>query len=824
MEGKLQLTGFFLLQVCCIFITATGTIHQLLSNGDFETDKLLVHENGGTLLNYVPSKWSSGFGVSLISSKLFPKYKQGNGDDEIFLAMETASGFISEQLVSKKGDLLTLKFSSYSYCITTECAINGLAIYAGSTPYSRANNEMITDTLVVYDSLNTEKDQWVQHTIQFTSPADTFYLSINAFTEGHRSSGVILDDVACYSDSNTYSVTPQTSHLATTTTAAAASTAPASVAETQSTDATQISTAATAAGQTTQSQAVAPVQSTSTSAVAPALTSSLSPAVLVTSPLKSSKPEPTTKQDDSSSKEAQVKQDPTPPKDAPAPLKVKPGPPICIVPIQLLDKWGDGWDEAAVAATDVSKVIGSSGHELTDSGVARLWPVLLEDKGKYVTDATILLNNDGNVSTLKIVSLTSSRTPAELWEVLWSVSIGGSLYFGSYKTIMTLQCVNKTAAVKSILNGVTHTPCALCPRVEKPLGLSAPFVPPSPAKAPPAPPQPAGRRLLGGPAKPAPLTALTFRIENSFGRGWYNSSVEATEYFISDASRTSLVTSGTLCGPRVRDQCQEKLPDGDYVFRVTGNLDDFDDEQSWEFCGVEGVAQQELSFQISKGRCLPKNLTSAILPKQPKPKPAPKGNSVEDSISGYTKLSSNHTGEVVYAVSQTTSTFSVDSSSSPSLKFDDGEQYKVTEQEESTSSQQSATALSASIEAHYRLLAAEVTLIDCILGVGLILLAVMMFLTVRRRQQHYCSSASSGRGNRGTGSEPSRSRTTAASPARDSDGKRVSFRLVPGGADPAPMAPPHTGKYPRVKRAAIDEDLMDLSSNSNTELIPDLSL
>lgn len=803
-----------------VSLTASGSIHQLLSNGDFETDKSVVHENGGTLLNYVPSSWSSGFGVSLISSKLFPKYKQGNGDDEIFLAMETASGFISEQLESKKGDLLTLKFSSYSYCITAECATNGLAIYAGSNPHSRANTEMDSDSMIVYDALNTEKDVWVQHTIQFTAPMDIFYLSINAFTEGHRSSGIILDNVACYSDMETYSVSTQTTPHTT-----------------ASTTTTTTITSSKGVGQPTATKQPAQVTTANTQSVQSSVISASVPLASISKPgtivegLPLDKVESANKLDTLAVPEPAgqgpiinpgpieqglfVKQEPNEQefanvKPVPAGLKPRPGPPICTVPVQLLDKWGDGWDEAKLVVSGVSKVIGSSGNELTDSGVARLWPLLLEDKGKYATEANLILNYDGNVSSIRVVS-PDLHVPAELWEVLWSVSIGGSLYFGSHKTTMTLQCVNKSATVRSILNGVTHTPCIVCPKLEKPV-LSAPFVPlpPSSAKTAPSPPKLA-RRLLGGPVKPPPLTALTFRVENSFGRGWYNSSVEATEYFISDASRTVLVTSGTLCGPKVRDQCQEKLLDGSYVFRVSGNLDAFEDEQSWEFCGVEGIAQQELTFQISKGRCIPGNLTSAVLEKKRKPKPEPKKFSLEDSISGYTKFVSNLTGEAVYAVSH--STLSADSSSSPSLKFDDGQQYQVSES--SSSEQQNAKTLSSNIEAHYRFLVAEVTLVDSILGVGLIVLTIMMVLTIRRRQQQYVRN-----------SNISNKTVCANSTRGDSVGenRRVSFRVLPVGADPKPMAPPHTGKYPRVKRAAIDEDLMDLSSSSSMDLIPDLNL
>jgi hypothetical protein len=78
------------------------------------------------------------------------------------------------------------------------------------------------------------------------------------------------------------------------------------------------------------------------------------------------------------------------------------------------------------------------------------------------------------------------------------------------------------------------------------------------------------------------------------------------EYIISTIDRVHDLRRGTLCGVD-EDVCEEKLPDGKYIFRVTGalSLTDTQNTTKWEFCHREGTSQEELEFKLIKGRCFP---------------------------------------------------------------------------------------------------------------------------------------------------------------------------------------------------------------------------
>lgn len=101
-------------------------------------------------------------------------------------------------------------------------------------------------------------------------------------------------------------------------------------------------------------------------------------------------------------------------------------------------------------------------------------------------------------------------------------------------------------------------------------------------------------------------------LRSSEGYGWVVSdSPSETYYSISDITRSTLYVEGTLSGPYIKDICLEKLEEGDYIFRVGGNNDDYRALNSWEFCGVTGIAQQELKFNWENGECTPGAVTNA---------------------------------------------------------------------------------------------------------------------------------------------------------------------------------------------------------------------
>lgn len=104
-------------------------------------------------------------------------------------------------------------------------------------------------------------------------------------------------------------------------------------------------------------------------------------------------------------------------------------------------------------------------------------------------------------------------------------------------------------------------------------------------------------------------TLIVLRSEE--GYGWnVDDSPANTYYSISDISRTALISEGTICGSYIKEICLEKLEDGEYIFRVGGNGDDYKGINSWEFCGLTGGAQQELKFSWEDGECTAGELRS----------------------------------------------------------------------------------------------------------------------------------------------------------------------------------------------------------------------
>ena len=72
-------------------------------------------------------------------------------------------------------------------------------------------------------------------------------------------------------------------------------------------------------------------------------------------------------------------------------------------------------------------------------------------------------------------------------------------------------------------------------------------------------------------------------------------------YYISNDADGSIVSEGTLCRGD-NSTCTNELKNGNYVFRVGGHAKG---DETWEFCGVEGIVGEELSFIIAGGSCLP---------------------------------------------------------------------------------------------------------------------------------------------------------------------------------------------------------------------------
>jgi len=102
---------------------------------------------------------------------------------------------------------------------------------------------------------------------------------------------------------------------------------------------------------------------------------------------------------------------------------------------------------------------------------------------------------------------------------------------------------------------------------------------------------------------PAVNVAVTMFSDE--GDGWFQTNYHGARWYIFDAVRTHVFFSGTLCDG-FNGRCKICLGDGSYVYRVTGfGRDDEDFDRVWDFCGVTGTYQEELTFHIKKGKCYP---------------------------------------------------------------------------------------------------------------------------------------------------------------------------------------------------------------------------
>ena len=87
---------------------------------------------------------------------------------------------------------------------------------------------------------------------------------------------------------------------------------------------------------------------------------------------------------------------------------------------------------------------------------------------------------------------------------------------------------------------------------------------------------------------------------------WYSLSGYGTFYDISSSDGQTLLYSGSLCGDGANGKCNIVLPAGNYVWRVSGALDDHQDMVAWDFCDVYGGSTTEVTFTIdAAGSCAP---------------------------------------------------------------------------------------------------------------------------------------------------------------------------------------------------------------------------
>jgi len=322
-----------------------------------------------------------------------------------------------------------------------------------------------------------------------------------------------------------------------------------------------------------------------------------------------------------------------------------------IFKVRLGDKFGDGWDGASLSFLtrdyNESYVVGDMDYRDLDANF-RAAPAI-GDKAfeggvecHDYEDAIYFAMVVGENNTL----LSNDEAPVQAWEIYWQIDINGTIYHGGWNTRMAFTCDGNYTLIESWSENLLET-LGSCPECQHP-------------KPKPKPKSRGGdddsrrggdddsRRILGADddgkkgGKPKPKPPLKYwpvpvkLMDVTDKDGWFlPDTLGYAEYTISDASRMNLLAEGTLCASKGTDGystvCETMLPDGHYIFRASGNLDDYSTNYTWQLCGKKAVKYEigmsdplitgenatmqydyrsatgfmgnEVSFQIKKGKC-----------------------------------------------------------------------------------------------------------------------------------------------------------------------------------------------------------------------------
>ena len=295
--------------------------------------------------------------------------------------------------------------------------------------------------------------------------------------------------------------------------------------------------------------------------------------------------------------------------------------------IKLEDAFGDGWDGARLRVTTPFKdkdYYAPMCH--TNPLVFRYCPSEFSQEGKYRFE------------------IVGSKAAKFAWEIRWLVyeESTGETYRGDHGTEMDFLFKHGRFTSGRIHHALSaNATCQTCGGYPLPPAKPSPKPPapkakPSPAGASPGPdaggvsdkPSPTGgdraytsRRLHAKAAdddhtaspsiSPAPTLAVTADLNWAYmsmvsaGGDWFRDEYSGTHFYISDVSGQELISTGTMCGGVLTDSCVQSLSDGEYTLRVTGDLNMYSADHSWNFCGRLGSGSDSLSFSISNGVCVP---------------------------------------------------------------------------------------------------------------------------------------------------------------------------------------------------------------------------
>jgi hypothetical protein len=316
--------------------------------------------------------------------------------------------------------------------------------------------------------------------------------------------------------------------------------------------------------------------------------------------------------------------------------------------VRFGDKFGDGWDGASLSFLtrdyNESYVVGDIDYRDLESEY-RAAPAA-GDKAfeggvecADSEDAIYFAMVVGENNTL----LSNQEAPVQSWEIYWQIDLNGTIYHGGWNTRMAFTCDGNYTLITSWTENLLET-LGSCPECQHP----KPKPKPKPRGSDDDKSDDDKRRILGADddgkgGKPKPKPPLKYwpvpvkLMDVTDKDGWFlPDTLGYAEYTISDASRINLLAEGTLCPSKGTDGystvCEAMLPDGHYIFRASGNLDDYSTNYTWQLCGKKAVKYEigmsdpaitgenatmqydyrsstghmgnEVSFQIKKGKCI----------------------------------------------------------------------------------------------------------------------------------------------------------------------------------------------------------------------------
>lgn len=110
---------------------------------------------------------------------------------------------------------------------------------------------------------------------------------------------------------------------------------------------------------------------------------------------------------------------------------------------------------------------------------------------------------------------------------------------------------------------------------------------------------------------PAPTLATTnsenWRYLTLYGDShpWFDNQYQGTNYYLSDARGHRLIGTGTACTTGIDQSCWLDLPDGDYILRVGGALDNHQTSHFFTYCKMVNRKQagHQMMFRIKDEDC-----------------------------------------------------------------------------------------------------------------------------------------------------------------------------------------------------------------------------